>query len=63
MLVAGGVRVPIRDDFPKGIIYDILNTKALEIAELKRKEAFARNAKASDDTGKQTSRNRRRSRK
>ena len=46
MLVAGGVRVPIRDDFPKGIIYDILNTKAAEIAELKRKEAFKRNAES-----------------
>ena len=63
MLVAGGVRVPIRDDFPKGIIYDILNTKALEIAEIKRKEAFARNAKASEGASQKTSRNRRRSRK
>ena len=58
MLVAGGVRVPIRDDFPKGVIYDILNTKALEIAELKRKETFERNAKS-----KQASKSRRRGRK
>lgn len=37
LLVAGGVRVPIRDDFPKGALYDLFNTKATEIAELKRK--------------------------
>ncbi len=28
---------PIRDDFPKGALYDLFNTKATEIAELKRK--------------------------
>ena len=55
--------MPIRDDFPKGIIYDILNTKALEIAELKRKEAFARNAKATGGDADQASTARRRSRK
>lgn len=60
MLVAGGVRVPIRDDFPKGLIYDILNTKALEIAELKRKEAFERNAKSTDDQNRNSNRRRRR---
>ena len=38
LLVAGGVRVPIRDDFPKGALYDLFNTKATEIAELKRKQ-------------------------
>ena len=38
LLVAGGVRVPIRDDFPKGELYDLFNTKATEIAELKRKQ-------------------------
>ena len=60
MLVAGGVRVPIRDDFPKGIIYDILNTKAAEIAELKRKEAFERNSKASSSAPSNASNRRRR---
>ena len=44
LLVAGGVRVPIRDDFPKGSLYDLWNTKPDEIAELKRKERFAANA-------------------
>ena len=38
LLVAGGMRVPIRDDFPKGELYDLFNTKATEIAELKRKQ-------------------------
>ena len=37
LLVAGGARVPIMDDFPKGALYDLFNTKATEIAELKRK--------------------------
>ena len=27
LLVAGGVRVPIMDDFPKGALYDLFNTK------------------------------------
>lgn len=39
LLVAGGVRIPIMDDFPKGLLYDLFNTKPEEIAELKRKEA------------------------
>ena len=38
LLVAGGARVPIMDDFPKGALYDLFNTKATEIAELKRKQ-------------------------
>ena len=33
LLVAGGVRVPIMDDFPKGALYDLFNTKPDEIAE------------------------------
>ena len=40
MLVAGGVRIPIFDDFPHGALYDLFNTKPEEIAELKRKQAF-----------------------
>ncbi len=44
LLVAGGIRVPIRDDFPKGDLYDLWNTKPDEIAELKRKERFRANA-------------------
>ena len=36
MLVAGGARIPIVDDFPKGALYDLFNTKADEVAVLKR---------------------------
>ena len=47
LLVAGGARVPIRDDFPKGKLYDLWNTKPEEIAQLKRARAFESNAKKS----------------
>ena len=47
LLVAGGARVPIRDDFPKGALYDLWNTKPEEIAQLKRAHAFEKNAKRS----------------
>ncbi|HIS40483.1 MAG TPA: ATP-binding protein [Candidatus Aphodovivens avistercoris] len=47
LLVAGGVRVPIMDDFPKGALYDLFNTKPDEIAELKRKAVFEANRRAS----------------
>ena len=46
LLVAGGVRVPIMDDFPKGKLYDLFNTKPEEIAELKRKARFEENRQA-----------------
>ena len=45
LLVAGGARVPIRDDFPKGMLYDLWNTKPEEIAQLKRAKAFESNKK------------------
>ena len=45
LLVAGGARVPIRDDFPKGMLYDLWNTKPEEIAQLKRARAFEKNAR------------------
>ena len=45
LLVAGGARVPIRDDFPKGLLYDLFNTKPEEIAQLKRAKAFNDNAR------------------
>ena len=47
LLVAGGVRVPIMDDFPRGALYDLFNTKPDEIAELKRKAVFEANRRAS----------------
>ncbi|WP_165055362.1 MULTISPECIES: VirB4-like conjugal transfer ATPase, CD1110 family [unclassified Adlercreutzia] len=47
LLVAGGARVPIRDDFPKGALYDLFNTKPEEIAQLKRAKAFYDNARKS----------------
>ena len=46
LLVAGGVRVPIMDDFPRGALYDLFNTKPDEIAELKRKAVFEANRRA-----------------
>ena len=48
LLVAGGARVPIRDDFPKGLLYDLWNTKPEEIAQLKRAKAFEDNKKKGD---------------
>lgn len=48
LLVAGGARVPIRDDFPKGDLYDLFNTKPEEIAQIKRAQAFAANAVKGD---------------
>ena len=47
LLVAGGVRVPIMDDFPRGALYDLFNTKPDEIAEFKRKAVFEANRRAS----------------
>ena len=37
LLIAGGARVPLKDDFPKGALYDLFNTKPDEIAALKRR--------------------------
>lgn len=36
LLIAGAVRVPIKDDFPRGMLYDLFNTKPAEVAERKR---------------------------
>jgi hypothetical protein len=44
LLIAGGARVPIKDDFPKGALYDLFNTKPEEIAAIKRAQRFASNA-------------------
>ena len=41
LLIAGGARIPIKDDFPKGKLYDLFNTKPEEIAAVKRASAFA----------------------
>ena len=56
LLIAGGVRVPIRDDFPKGRLYDLWNTKPLEVAEARARAArdAAQQAaceQAGDETG------------
>ena len=48
LLVAGGVRVPLKDDFPKGALYDLFNTKPEEIAQIKRVQAFARAREGGD---------------
>ena len=44
LLIAGGARVPLKDDFPKGRLYDLFNTKPDEIAERKRAAYFAKRA-------------------
>ena len=36
LLVAGAARVPIKDDFPRGELYDLFNTKPDEVAEARR---------------------------
>ncbi|MBQ3340203.1 MAG: conjugal transfer protein TraC, partial [Atopobiaceae bacterium] len=46
LLIAGGTRVPIKDDFPKGALYDLFNTKPEEIAARKRAALFAENSAA-----------------
>ncbi len=45
LLIAGGARVPLKDDFPKGALYDLFNTKPEEIAAKKRESEFAERAK------------------
>jgi hypothetical protein len=46
LLVAGGARVPIKDDFPKGALYDLFNTKPDEVAEAKRAAASSAGRRA-----------------
>ncbi|ERL12880.1 AAA-like domain protein [Coriobacteriaceae bacterium BV3Ac1] len=60
LLVAGGVRVPIRDNFPKGKLYDLFNTKPTEVAELKRLAKFEENNKGSEGGAHRRSRRRKR---
>lgn len=45
LLVAGGARIPIKDDFPKGELYDLFNTKPEEIAAMKKASEFAARAR------------------
>ncbi|WP_448983994.1 VirB4-like conjugal transfer ATPase, CD1110 family [Olsenella uli] len=45
LLVAGGARIPIKDDFPKGTLYDLFNTKPEEIATMKKASEFAAKAR------------------
>ena len=45
LLVAGGARIPIKDDFPKGKLYDLFNTKPEEIAAMKKASEFAAKAR------------------
>lgn len=45
LLVAGGARIPIKDDFPKGTLYDLFNTKPEEIAAMKKASEFAARAR------------------
>ncbi len=45
LLIAGGARVPIKDDFPRGELYDLFNTKPEEVAAMKAASAFAARAR------------------
>lgn len=51
LLIAGGARVPLKDDFPKGKLYDLCNTKPEEIAIRKRESGFAERERARKRTG------------
>mgnify|MGYP000342706006 CR=1 FL=1 len=39
LLISAGIRVPITDDFPKGSLYDLWNTKPAEVAEREMRRA------------------------
>jgi hypothetical protein len=45
LLIAGGAKIPIKDDFPRGKLYDLFNTKPEEIAAMKKASEFARRAR------------------
>ncbi len=49
LLIAGGTRVPLKDDFPHGKLYDLFNTKPEEIAAKKRAAIFAENSANSEN--------------
>ena len=49
LLIAGGAKIPIKDDFPKGRLYDLFNTKPEEIAALKKASEFARRAREREE--------------
>ena len=55
LLIAGGARVPLKDDFPKGALYDLFNTKPEEIAVEKRKSRFAERARQRMEEGSDVS--------
>lgn len=40
LLIAGGLHIPIKGEWPQGPMYDLMNTKASEVAERKLKERF-----------------------
>ena len=51
LLIAGGARIPIKDDFPKGKLYDLFNTKPDEVAAAKRAVRFAQAKQGRSDGG------------
>lgn len=55
LLIAGGARVPIKDDFPKGVLYDLFNTKPEEVAALKAASEFANRERKRKNEGKAVS--------
>lgn len=40
LVLAGKLHIPIRGEWPQGLMYDLMNTKASEVAEKKLKERF-----------------------
>lgn len=40
LVLAGKLHIPIRGEWPAGLMYDLMNTKASEVAEKKLKERF-----------------------
>lgn len=52
LLIAGGARIPLKDDFPKGRLYDLFNTKPEEVAAIKRESEFARKERARKGSSK-----------
>lgn len=47
LLISAGTRVPITDNFPKGALYDLWNTKPAEVAEARARRAFGHGGKQS----------------
>ncbi|MFR7736137.1 MAG: VirB4-like conjugal transfer ATPase, CD1110 family, partial [Eggerthella lenta] len=58
LLISAGIRVPITDDFPKGPLYDLWNTKPAEVAEreMRRARERRRSNRGSSERGRRDAR-------